>query len=153
MLHFCHITGPHFKFISSEKKKGMEKFIYHHSTTKWIWNIFWKKLNHLENLKKWTIYLLNLKQNQRGKALRLWISIGNIKRIAIPLKDCSSVFVFHFLLCFPLNLNRAVYFHVFFKTILLIFYFLSSSMRYFINLIKELKNYIRRKWFLTQIQL
>lgn len=33
--------------------------------------------------------MMNLKPHQRGKALRLWISNGNIKRIAIPLKSSS----------------------------------------------------------------
>lgn len=35
--------------------------------------------------------MMNLKPHQRGKALRLWISNGNIKRIAIPLKSSSLI--------------------------------------------------------------
>lgn len=37
------------------------------------------------------IFWMDLKQRQRGKALRLWISNVNIKRIAIPLLNYSSL--------------------------------------------------------------
>lgn len=60
------------------------------------------------------IFLVGLKQRQRGKALRLWISNVNIKRIAIPHLNYSAsralhtqtfTYLFHINVCLYILIN------------------------------------------------